>query len=107
MRRIFLAYLSVRSSGGGGTQTQPTPHIPNQSMLHVGQQHEQGGQLGFNYDSAGENAHFQRGILVTWRWQLSLIITHGAVLQCGLFVRRRLRRGTARGEEAEQRSCID
>lgn len=66
------------------------------------------GQLGFNYDSAEENTHFQRGIVVTWRRQLRLIINHRAVLQyVPFFVRRWLRRGTARGEEAEQRSCID
>lgn len=43
-------------------------------------------------------------------WSLGahgLIINHRAGLQYVLSVRRWLRRGTARGEEAEQRSCID
>lgn len=69
--------------------------------------------LGFTYDSTEKRRPFQRGarisghLVINLQAARSLIINHGADLQYVLSVWRWLRRGTARGEEAEQRSCID
>lgn len=69
--------------------------------------------LGFSYDSTEKRCPIQRGARISGHLAVnvhaahSLIINHGAVLQYVLSVQRWLRRGTARGEEAEQRSCID
>lgn len=98
-RTSFSAFLPGKKNPN--PTPPPTPISPCcMSDNNIGR--EDVGQVGFNYDPAGKNTHFQRGgvILVTWLWQLSPIINLTVRPFCAALAKKR--HGTWRGSRTKK-----